>query len=87
MPSSLTPSERSLRAQMAAHSSWANTPDVLARTAPGRRAAAARWERQVDPDGVLDPAERARRADHAKRAEMARLAFLSAKARRLRKAS
>jgi hypothetical protein len=40
------------------------------------------WERQVDPDGVLDPQERARRAGHAKKAHFARLALKSAQARR-----
>jgi hypothetical protein len=83
----VTPAERSLRAKMGAHASWANTTDRSARTAPGRRAAADRWERQVDPDGTLDPAERARRADHARKAYMAGLALKSAKARRKRKAS
>jgi hypothetical protein len=32
----LTPAERSLRARMAAHASWANTSDRTARTAAGR---------------------------------------------------
>ncbi len=45
----LTPSERSLRARMAAHASWANTSDRRARTAAGRKAAIDRFERQVDP--------------------------------------
>jgi hypothetical protein len=40
------------------------------------------WERYVDPDNVLDPTERARRAGHAKKAYFARLALASAKARR-----
>jgi hypothetical protein len=40
------------------------------------------WDRQVDPDGVLDPQERARRAGHAKKAYFARLALKSAMARR-----
>jgi hypothetical protein len=40
------------------------------------------WERQVDPDNVLDPSERARRASHAKKAYFVNLALASAKARR-----
>jgi hypothetical protein len=40
-----------------------------------------RFERQVDPDGVLSEAERLRRAESAKKAHFARLAFLSSKAR------
>lgn len=50
-------------------------------TAPARKAFLDRFERDVDPDGVLDPAERARRAGHAKKAHFSRLAHLSAKAR------
>jgi hypothetical protein len=45
----------------------------------------ARFEKQVDPDGTLDPVERARRADQAMRAHMARLALKSAQARRRRR--
>lgn len=77
----LTPSERTLRARLAAHASWANTADRAARTAPARRAYMKRFERQVDPDNSLDPAERARRAEHALRAQMTRAALRSAQAR------
>lgn len=77
-----TPSERRLSAQIAAHESWAATPDRSARTAPGRAAFLDRFEKQVDPDGVLPPAERARRAEHAKRAHFQRLALRSAQSRR-----
>ncbi len=85
MTDRLSPAERTLRARIAAHDSWAATADPTARTAPGRRAFRERFEAQVDPDGRLDPAERARRADHAYRAHMTRLALASAKARRGRK--
>src|SRR5205823_2418403 len=50
-------------------------------TANARRAFLDRFERQVDPDRVLDPRERSRRAEHAKRAYFLRLAKASAKAR------
>jgi hypothetical protein len=83
----LTPAERSLRARLAVHTSWAQTTDRAARTAPARRAALQRFERQVDPDGTVDPAERRRRAEQAMRAHMAGLALRSAQARRRRKAS
>lgn len=79
---SSTPSERALQSRMAAHVSWANTPDPSARTAPGRAAALERFERQVDPDGTLPQHERQRRADHAKKAYFTKLALASAKARR-----
>ncbi len=75
------PSERSLIAQIGAHESWARTPDRSARTAPARAEFDRRFEREVDPDGVLEPAERARRAAHARKAYFARLALKSAQAR------
>lgn len=78
----LTPKERSIRASAAVHTSWANTADPAARTAPGRKAFADRFEKQVDPDGVLPPEERARRAEHARKAHFQRMALASAKARR-----
>ncbi len=43
------------------------------------------FEREVDPDGTLDPKERARRAEHARKAHFARLALLSAQKRSERK--
>jgi hypothetical protein len=77
-----TASERSLHAAIAAHESWAKTPDRAARTAPARAAMLARFETQVDPDGTLPPNERARRAEHARRAHFLRLALRSAQSRR-----
>jgi hypothetical protein len=79
---SLTPTERSLRAQIAAHESWAHTIDRSARTANARKAMLDKFERQVDPDGILSPAERAVRAAHARKAHFKRLALKSARARR-----
>jgi hypothetical protein len=52
---------------------------------PGRQAFLARFEREVDPDGVLPEAERHRRAEHAKRAHMTPLALRSAQTRRARR--
>jgi hypothetical protein len=80
----LTPEQRSLRARIASHASWAKTEDPKARTAPARSAFFDRFEREVDPDGVLDPADRRRRAEHARKAHMQRLALKSARARRSR---
>lgn len=82
----LTPAERSLRGQLAVHQSWANTPDRPARTANARRAFLDKFEKQVDPEGKLPPAERAERAEHARRAHFKRLALASSKARRMRTA-
>ena len=83
----LTPEERAMRARVAVHTSWAHTVDRAARTAPARDAAFARYERQVDPDGVLPPDVRRQRAEHARKADMQRLAMKSAQARRKRKAA
>lgn len=80
----LTPQERALRARIAAHTSWANTKDPSARTAPGRKAAQDRFLRLADPDGTLEPAERERRAEHLRRAFYARLSLAGVKARRQR---
>jgi hypothetical protein len=84
----MTPEQRALRSRLGAHTRWANTEDRSAATAPARKAFADRWEKKVDPDGVLDPHERAIRAEHAKKAHFGRMAMASAKARaRKRKAA
>ncbi|WP_285752022.1 hypothetical protein [Lentzea sp. NBRC 105346] len=80
----MTPAQRILRAQIAAHTSWANTSNRAARTAAARKAADDRFERQVDPDGVLPPEERAQRAKAARKAHFLRMAAKSAAARRRR---
>jgi len=71
-------SQRVLRARKAAHSMHAAG---RTNTKPARTAFLSRFERQVDPDGVLPPQERARRAEHARRAYMTGLALRSAQAR------
>jgi hypothetical protein len=80
----LTPAERRLAGQSGAYESWSRTPDFAARTAPARRAMDKRFEREVDPDGKLSPAERAKRAECARRAYYTRLALKSAQKRRAR---
>jgi hypothetical protein len=75
--------ERQLRARLAAHAMHARH-DSRKVTTNARRAFADRFEREVDPDGVLPVAERLRRAEHAKRAHMLRLALRSAQVRRRR---
>ena len=77
----MTPSERSLRARLAAHTMHANH-DSREVSKAGRDAFLARFEREVDPAGELDPADRARRAEHARKAYFAGLALKSAAARR-----
>jgi hypothetical protein len=71
--------------RIGAYESWAHTEDRTARTAPARRAMLEKFERAVDPDGKLTPAERAKRAEFARKAHFQRLALKSAKARRLAK--
>jgi hypothetical protein len=77
----LNASQRTRRARIAAHASWANTVDRHARTAPATASFLARFEKQVDPLGVLEPEIRTTMAMHARRAYMLQLAERSAKAR------
>lgn len=74
--------ERSLSASIAADTRWSRTPDRAAATAPARRALEEKFEREVDPEGILDPALRAKLAQNAKSAHYKRLALKSARARR-----
>jgi hypothetical protein len=77
---SLTPEEAALRGRIGAlvlHS----RRDPRETTAKARAAFLANFERQVDPEGVLAPEERRRRAEYARRAHFARLALKSARAR------
>ena len=61
------------------------THDPKETTRKARDAFAARFEREVDPDGLLAPAERARRAEAARRAYFTGLALRSSQVRRRRK--
>lgn len=78
----MTPEERKARATLGAHISWANTTDPAARTSAARRAAEERFEKQADPDGVLTPEERSRRAEHLRKAFYARIQLKAATTRR-----
>lgn len=82
--SRLTPAQRSLSARAAAHARWSQTSEAgRAKFAADARARLmSRWDKQVDPDGLLDPAERARRAKSAERAHMARMGKASSQKRR-----
>jgi hypothetical protein len=73
---SLTPAERSLRGQVGAHTSWANTTDRTARTANARKALEDKFLAEADGDP--------KRAESLRRAYYARLALKSAQARRRR---
>ncbi len=77
----LTAEQRVLRSRMAAYRLHA-THDPRETTKKARAAFAGRFEREVDPAGILSPAERARRADAARRAYFTGLALRSSRARR-----
>jgi hypothetical protein len=68
-----------MRARLAAHAMHAQGKT---NTGPARKGFMNRFEREVDPDGILPPAERARRAEHKRKEHMTRLAYRSAQARR-----
>jgi hypothetical protein len=81
----MSDSEKRLRAQIAAHESWARTEDRTERTERGRRAFEARFERQVDPDGTMAPSARVQAAESARKAYYAKLALKGVQARRARR--
>ena len=72
----------SLQRTYASHVSWAQTADRTKRTAPARAAFQQKFLDEVDPDGVMTPAQREQAAESARKAFYARLALLSAAARR-----
>lgn len=65
--------------------SWSRH-DAETLVGPAHRGFRHRFERLVDPEGRLDPHERAVRADRARRAHMLALAARSAEARARKKA-
>ncbi len=76
----LSPHEAALRGRIGAYRLHA-THDSREITRAARATFLARFEREVDPDGVLPEAERLRRAEMARKAYFARLALKSAKRR------
>lgn len=70
----MNPGERRLIAAIGAHTSWANTADRTARTAPARRALEAKFLSQAEGDPL--------RAESLRKAYFQRMALASAKARR-----
>jgi hypothetical protein len=78
---------RSTAASIAALERWAHS-DPREGTQAARDASPGSlsyWERAVDRDGKLGPAERARRAERKRRAHFKRMALRSAQARRANK--
>ncbi|MFF7534916.1 hypothetical protein ACIP6Q_39265 [Streptomyces bobili] len=83
MPTEMDPQERSLRARLAVHTSWANTLDPASRTAKARAAAAGRFEkkaRELHPDATDEQIIRV--AEHLRKAHFSAMALKSAAARR-----
>jgi hypothetical protein len=80
-------SERSMQLRLAAHISWANTPDRSARTAAARKASHhTRFldkAREMHPDAT--EAEITKVAESLKKAHYQQLALKSAQARRIRR--
>jgi hypothetical protein len=74
----LSPTQRSLRARIAAHAMHAAG---RTNTGPASAAFLRRFEREVDPEGKLPPDVRARRAEHALAAHMASLSLKASQAR------
>lgn len=74
--------DASLRGRVAALERWAHTEDRAAATAPARAGLEARFAAEVDPQGILDPAELAARVAAKRKAHFARLSLLSAQSRR-----
>jgi hypothetical protein len=72
----LTPAERTLRAQIGAHDSWAKTENRSARTAKARQAFQDRFLTEAGGDP--------KRAEHLRKAFYARMSLKSAQARRRR---
>lgn len=70
-----------MRARVAAYALHART-DPRETTRAARGAFLARFEREVDPDGVLPQNERRRRAEAARKAYFTGLALRSSQARR-----
>jgi len=80
----LSPTERKLRARAAAYALHAQGGTS---TKAGTTAFLARFDREVDPDGLLTPEERARRAGLALKSHMAKLALKRSRSRGRDKAS
>jgi hypothetical protein len=77
---------RATSARIAALTRWSQQ-DTTQGTSAARSAFLAKFEQQVDPDGVLTPQERAVRAERARKAYMAQLSLRAARARRERRAA
>lgn len=85
----MTPDElraaQSLGGRLGAYRRWSKVADRAAALAPARDGFLAKLEREVDPDGVMTPKQRAAAAEAARRAHMAFVAQRSRQVRQARK--
>lgn len=84
-----TPEQRRQAALIAVHTSWANTPDRAARTAPATKASPVSleyWEAKLRAEGAVREEDIHKAARNAQSAEMRRRALKSAKTRARNKA-
>ena len=79
----IDPQEMALRGRIGAYVTHSRH-DPKETTTKARATFLSKFEREVDPDGVLPEDERQRRAAAARKAHFSRLAYASAKARRAR---
>lgn len=77
----IDPQEMALRGRIGAYVTHSRH-DPKETTAKARATFLSKFEREVDPDGVLPEDERQRRAEAARKAHFSRLAYESAKVRR-----
>ncbi|MHB0870748.1 MAG: hypothetical protein ACYC5J_15050 [Chloroflexota bacterium] len=80
----LSPQELTHRARIGAFALHAKH-DPRETTSKARAVFLAKFEREVDPDGILPEAERQRRAVCARKAHFAKMALKSVRSRRRRK--
>jgi hypothetical protein len=85
MAEPLTPAQRKLRSSIASHERWSREPDRAAAMRPALAGFFAKFERQVDPNGELDPETRQKLAEAARLAHMKRAALASSRARAAKK--
>src|SRR5262245_26631137 len=84
----ITPAQRSQVARIGQRERTAlyDGREVTKKATAASPASVAYWEAQVDPAGLLDPAQRRRRAEAKRSAHFRRLALASSRARRGRAA-
>jgi len=80
-PFRLSTEERRLRASLAAHTAHAKHGSA-AMTWAAQKAFLEKFEKEVDPDGVLSSEERSKRAENARKAHMTRLSYRAVRAAR-----